>query len=651
MKPRILLLIVPLTAIISFAVLTPVLVHAGAYVPDSSLQAPAPTSGGWFGTAWRVFSDPVGAATSVAGKGISLVFDAALSIVVTAIGGGLLILAGFIFDWLATYSLLGTLYQSGQGTIVYEGWTIFRDLANILFIFILIYIGIATILRLASAQTYKLLARVIVIALLINFSLVITRVVIDASNILALAFYDAFPPSNSVAGFVSGPFSGLGATKSLSAPFVESSGLLRFFESSLFDGWLAERTDVLGVGSASGEVFAYNIGELVVLLVAAFVLFAAGILFAIRTVLLLILMILSPVAFAMYILPQTEGYARRWWSTLLNQAFFAPIFLALYYVVARMFGVLFQSTSISNNATNFYGSIGTIIINFAVVTIFLVSTLIISKQLGAYGAGTLMSRGKKWGRQGAGFAARHTVGRAADRLLGSETADRIRKSDSFLGRNLVLRPLQSVSGAKFEGTKSYTTVKEERGKEIDDNLRRYRHDPGSLSKYITNLSGDDQIHAFEKLSAKDRAAVEIDGQLNPTVAASLRGRLTPEEREKTEDAAKDLRKGNKNRLTRRAIEAYATGQAPPAGAPPSLAAAVAALPPNETRKLPPNLRTDPAVIRELSASQLADLTRGGDLTQPQVQAILAVVTGPAYSKQKEHLRYVQSPPVRHVWNP
>jgi len=441
--------------LISVTVLTPSLIyaahdgtsHAGSTNPEASLGTPA-SSESWLEWGLNI----AGVGTGAIGKGVSVIFDAALSTIVTMVGGSLLFLAGFFFDWTATFSLLGTIYQSGQGSVVYEGWTIFRDLANILFIFILIYIGIATILRLGSAQTYQLLARVIVIALLINFSLVITRVVIDASNILALTFYDAFPPRNLVTDFASGVFSGLGDTKSLSAPFIESSGLLRLWDSSLFSGWLTARTPVLGIASGSAEVFVYNISELVVLLIASFVLFAAGILFAIRTVILMMLMILSPAAFAMYILPGTEGYARQWWSTLLKQAFFAPIFLALYYVAARIFGALFQSITITQGATDFYGSIGSIIINFSIVVIFLISTLIISQKLGAYGAGTLMSKGKKWGKKTTGFAGRHTIGRAAYALRESEGFRKFAERNPRAA-SIALQPISYTAKAPFGGAK------------------------------------------------------------------------------------------------------------------------------------------------------------------------------------------------------
>src|SRR3989344_4382648 len=72
--------------------------------------------------------------------------------------------------------------------MVDSGWVVFRDVANMLFIFILLYIAIATILNVAD--TKKMLTTVIVTALLVNFSLFLTKVVVDASNIVALAFYN-----------------------------------------------------------------------------------------------------------------------------------------------------------------------------------------------------------------------------------------------------------------------------------------------------------------------------------------------------------------------------------------------------------------------------------------------------------------------------
>lgn len=74
-----------------------------------------------------------------------------------------------------------------------SGWGAARDIANMLFIFILIYIAVTIIYSAETHGTMKTLAAVVVMALLINFSFFITRVVVDAGNILAVQFYNAIP--------------------------------------------------------------------------------------------------------------------------------------------------------------------------------------------------------------------------------------------------------------------------------------------------------------------------------------------------------------------------------------------------------------------------------------------------------------------------
>jgi len=71
-----------------------------------------------------------------------------------------------------------------------DAWTTIRDVANIAFIFILLYIAIATILQLGGYQTKRVLTALIIAALFINFSFFLTGVVIDSGNILALALWN-----------------------------------------------------------------------------------------------------------------------------------------------------------------------------------------------------------------------------------------------------------------------------------------------------------------------------------------------------------------------------------------------------------------------------------------------------------------------------
>jgi len=85
----------------------------------------------------------------------------------------LISVAGAFFDRMIVFSL-------DKDTIDFkfanEGWRLTRDLANIGFILILLYISFLTILQGGGATLRPLVARVIIVALLINFSLFFTMV-------------------------------------------------------------------------------------------------------------------------------------------------------------------------------------------------------------------------------------------------------------------------------------------------------------------------------------------------------------------------------------------------------------------------------------------------------------------------------------------
>ena len=101
-------------------------------------------------------------------------------------------LAGMFFDLAFGYNFDGFLKNR---TMIEQGWTISRDVANIFFNLILLIIAIATIMRIQSYGAKSLLPKLIVIALIINFSLSIGYVIIDFSNLLSRGFYDALVPT------------------------------------------------------------------------------------------------------------------------------------------------------------------------------------------------------------------------------------------------------------------------------------------------------------------------------------------------------------------------------------------------------------------------------------------------------------------------
>ncbi|MBP6974505.1 MAG: hypothetical protein KBB54_01010, partial [Candidatus Pacebacteria bacterium] len=110
--------------------------------------------------------------------------------------------------------------------IVAVGWTTFRDVTNLMFVFIILYIAINTIIGNEGYGIKKLLGKVIVGAMLINFSLFFTQIAIDASNIFALQFYNKITVSAQGQNISSGKDgSNTDWDAGISAAFVNAMGL------------------------------------------------------------------------------------------------------------------------------------------------------------------------------------------------------------------------------------------------------------------------------------------------------------------------------------------------------------------------------------------------------------------------------------------
>jgi hypothetical protein len=383
--------------------------------------------------------------------------SSALSYISTVFTGWLVVTAAFFLDMSTYFALDGATYNN-QG--IDAAWQVLRDVTNIIFIFLILYVGIQTILGLSTSNTRKTLVRIIMVALLINFSLVITGIIIDASNVLALSFYDAFPSTNCVTG------NDLGSSRSLSCPFAQGAGLNEFMGGDTFNKWV----ETAGWGEKAGATIGFFILRMVVNIIAAFVLFTAAVLFMIRTGMLLFLMVIAPLAAAAWAIPNTEKYAKDWFGKLLNNAFFAPIFLLLYYVSARMYLSEFY-TSGFDRVDNF-SPITSGIMKFVITVTFLVAAIIVSKKLGASGAKYFEGKMKDYGKKYSGAVGQQTIGRASTAIKDSDTMKKFVARNPRLIGNMALSTLTAGSKATFGGEKGgFAKRQEESIKRNADNLK------------------------------------------------------------------------------------------------------------------------------------------------------------------------------------
>lgn len=340
-----------------------------------------------------------------------------------------------------------------NSTGVLAAWQVFRDMANMAFIFIILYIAIGTILGLGGIDMKKMLVRIVIVALLLNFSFFFTKVAIDASNILTIGFY------NQVMQTRCGPDGT--TTTNIGSVFACKLGLTSFFSSDLISK--------IAQSGSTQKIFVVGVIGSLFFIIAAFAFLAATIMLLVRYITLIFLLMLSPLAFAAMALPN-DKWSDKWKEKLFKQCVFAPALMAmiwatlqvLNYVATNSAATLSQAVAGTELGKAAAGS-GEVLLNFSIVIAMIIGSLLVANEFGAYGAKSAIEKLKgaqKWTqdkikatRQGAqGYVGRQTVGRLgswADKTLGESDSRIGRFANTTFGRELRSSTTGALAKAKF----------------------------------------------------------------------------------------------------------------------------------------------------------------------------------------------------------
>ncbi len=190
---------------------------------------------------------------------------------------------------------------------VREGWIIVRDLCNMFFVLIFLIIAFATILRMENYSAKRLLPKLIIMAILINFSKTIFGLLIDFSQIIMLTFVVAF--------------------KNGGGWFMDAFRVQDWYKFNLKDN--------SGAATQWGTVIAMilSVFASAVALVMVIVILAV---LVIRIVMLWIYTILSPFVFLGWAFPPVGKYTEQIWTDFIKQLIVGPV-LAFFLWLALAF--------------------------------------------------------------------------------------------------------------------------------------------------------------------------------------------------------------------------------------------------------------------------------------------------------------------------
>ncbi|MCX2746262.1 hypothetical protein OOZ51_00345 [Arthrobacter sp. MI7-26] len=196
------------------------------------------------------------------------------------------------------------------GTGTYTAWKSMRDFANVAFViaFMIILFSQLTGMGINNYGIKKLLPRIVIAAILVNLSFFICQIAIDISNIAGVSIKGLFQA----------------VADQVTAKSVPATGTTDTLATGSLVG-------IVGAALIVGSAAWINIGAILIAVVGAVVvLLTIFVLLALRQVLVVLLVVISPLAFVAYLLPNTEPWFQKWRKALTAMLMLFPIVGVIY---------------------------------------------------------------------------------------------------------------------------------------------------------------------------------------------------------------------------------------------------------------------------------------------------------------------------------
>lgn len=255
--------------------------------------------------------------------------------ITTAISSAVDTLYGIINHFLAIEPI-----TFNENSAIYIVWGTSRDIANVVFIILLLVVIFSQLTGVGfdNYNIKKTLPRIVIAAILVNLSFIICSLAVDASNIIgasANGFFDSITVSvkqNSANGI---------GELSWQAIIGQMLGTA---------GGLTVGAGALGAAIAVAGGLGSFIWLLIPVIVGAIISLAIGVFtIALRQAVVALLVMIAPLAFVAYLLPNTEQYFKKWKDYLVQMLIFFPMFAVLF-GASNLAGWAFITTGVQNQS-------------------------------------------------------------------------------------------------------------------------------------------------------------------------------------------------------------------------------------------------------------------------------------------------------------
>lgn len=190
----------------------------------------------------------------------------------------------------------------------YKAWSTMRNLANVAFVvaFLFIIYSQITGVGLSNYGVKRMLPKIIIAAILVNTSFWICAAAVDVSNILGFSIKELFDSST-----------GNGFQFTITDGGITKEG----------NGWTGLAVAILATAALVYVGLSVLLPALVVVALAVITVVAV---LAARQALVILLIVISPLAFVAYLLPNTEEWFKKWFSLFKTLLLVFPIIGAVF---------------------------------------------------------------------------------------------------------------------------------------------------------------------------------------------------------------------------------------------------------------------------------------------------------------------------------
>ena len=299
---------------------------------------------------------------------------------------------GFLFQfasWLVDIAMnLNNDILGTSNTVVKIGWTICRDIANLGFVLIMVVMAVATIVRYEKYSAKQLLPILIGAAIIVNFSLTISGVLINFSNILSNTFTSSFSSSGA---------NNMGIVNDIVEAFGPQRLLLKDTDNPSPPDPASQGSDLTGFSAGQLISITGSIFSVVFLAIATLSMGTLALMLLYRYVMLSILLILAPLTWMFWVFPDLKSLFNKWWDKFITWVFFLPATTFFLYLAIQAARAM-DNSQIFGSGSNFSGLISDIMkqgAQMVVLTGLLLGGLIAAQKMGIEAAGGAINLAKK----------------------------------------------------------------------------------------------------------------------------------------------------------------------------------------------------------------------------------------------------------------